>query len=111
MKIIREAMKFVQECKDDNVTAYAAQSAYFTLLSLIPFLLFFGALLKYTPVSLEFLVKGVNLVMPDYVSVFLVSIIKETYGSSVGLVSLSAIFAIWSAARGIQYLTEGLNQM
>ena len=104
-------MKFVQECKDDNVTAYAAQSAYFTLLSLIPFLLFFGALLKYTPVSLEFLVKGVNLVMPDYVSVFLVSIIKETYGSSVGLISLSAIFAIWSAARGIQYLTEGLNQM
>ena len=42
MKIIREVIRFVQECKDDNVTAYAAQSAYFTLLSLIPFLLFFN---------------------------------------------------------------------
>ena len=42
MKIIREVVRFVQECKDDNVTAYAAQSAYFTLLSLIPFLLFFA---------------------------------------------------------------------
>lgn len=104
-------MRFVEECKSDNVTAYAAQAAYFTLLSLIPFLLFFGALLKYTPVSLDFLVKGVNLVLPDYVSGFLVSIIRETYESSVGLLSLSAIFAIWSAARGIQYLTEGLNQM
>lgn len=111
MKIIREVMRFFEECKSDHVTAYAAQSAYFTLLSLIPFLLFFGAMLKYTPVSLEFLVKGVNLVLPDYVSVFLVSIIKETYESSVGLISLSAIFAIWSAARGIQYLTEGLNKM
>lgn len=104
-------MRFVEECKSDNVTAYAAQSAYFTLLSMIPFLLFFGALLKYTPVSLDFLVKGVNLVLPDYISGFLVSIIRETYESSVGLISLSAIFAIWSSARGIQYLTEGLNKM
>lgn len=111
MKIIREVIRFVQECKDDNVTAYAAQSAYFTLLSLIPFLLFFGAMLKYTPVSLDFIIKGVNLVLPDYVSGFMVSIIRETYESTLGLISLSAIFAIWSAARGIQYLTEGLNKM
>ena len=48
MKVIREIIRFVGECREDNVTAYAAQSAYFTLLSLIPFLLFFGALLKYT---------------------------------------------------------------
>ena len=111
MKIIREGMTFVAECKDDNVSAYAAQAAYFTLLSLIPFLLFFGAMLKYTPVSLDFLVKGMNLVLPDYISAFLVDIIKETYATSVGLVSISAIVAIWSAARGIQYLTDGLNQM
>ena len=111
MKIIREVVRFVQECKDDNVTAYAAQSAYFTLLSLIPFLLFFGAMLKYTPVSLDFIIKGVNLVLPDYVSGFMVSIIRETYESTLGVISLSAIFAIWSAARGIQYLTEGLNKM
>ena len=111
MKIIREGMRFVEECKDDNVNAYAAQSAYFTLLSLIPFLLFFGAMLKYTPVSLDFLVKGVNLVLPDYISGFLVNIITETYETSTGLLSISAIVAIWSAARGIQYLTEGLNKM
>lgn len=111
MKIIREGMRFVEECKDDNVNAYAAQSAYFTLLSLIPFLLFFGAMLKYTPVSLDFLVKGVRLVLPDYISGFLVNIITETYETSTGLLSISAIVAIWSAARGIQYLTEGLNKM
>ena len=111
MKIIKEGMRFYQECKSDNVSAYAAQAAYFTLLSAIPFLLFFGALLKYTPVSLDFLIKGVRLVLPDYISGFLVSIIRETYETSAGLLSISAIVAIWSAARGIQYLTEGLNQM
>ncbi|MGN0344893.1 MAG: YihY/virulence factor BrkB family protein [Lachnospiraceae bacterium] len=111
MKIIKEGMRFYQECKSDNVGAYAAQAAYYTLLSAIPFLLFFGALLKYTPVSLDFLIKGVRLVLPDYVSGFLVSIIRETYETSAGLLSISAIVAIWSAARGIQYLTEGLNQM
>jgi membrane protein len=74
-------------------------------------MLFFGALLKYTPVSLDFLVKGVNLVLPDYIAGFLVSIIKETYASSVGILSVAGIVAIWSAAKGIQYLTNGLNMM
>lgn len=111
MKIIREVMRFTVECKEDHVSAYAAQAAYFTLISLIPFLLFFCAMLKYTPVSLDFLVKSVNLVFPVYISGFLVNMITETYETSVGLVSVSAIIAIWSAARGIQYLTEGLNKM
>ena len=96
---------------EDDVTAYAAQSAYFTLLSLIPFMLFFGAMLKYTPVSLDFLTKGVSLLLPDYIAAFLVSIIRETYETSVGLISISAIVAIWSAGKGIQYLTDGLNRM
>lgn len=111
MRIIREIKRFYEECQSDNVTAYAAQSAYFTLLSLIPFLLFFGAMLKYTPVPLDFLVGGVTMVLPDYISGFLVSIICETYESSVGIISISGIVAIWSAARGIQYLTNGLNKM
>lgn len=111
MRMIKGMIKFYEECKDDNVSAYAAQSAYFTLLSVIPFLLFFCALLKYTPVSLDFLIKGVRLVLPDYISGFLVSMIQETYASSAGLLSLSVIVAIWSAAKGIQYLTDGLNQM
>ena len=111
MKLIKEIIRFVDECREDNVTAYAAQSAYFTLLSLIPFLLFFGALLKYTPVSLDFLAQGVTLVFPEYISGFLVNIIRETYESSAGLLSISAIIAIWSSAKGIQYLTDGLNKM
>ena len=111
MKIIREVKGFLEECRADDVTAYAAQSAYFTLLSLIPFMLFFGAMLKYTPVSLDFLTRGVTLFLPDYIAVFLVSIIEETYATSVGLISISAIVAIWSAGKGIQYLTDGLNRM
>lgn len=111
MKIIREVKGFLEECRADDVTAYAAQSAYFTLLSLIPFMLFFGAMLKYTPVSLDFLTRGVNMFLPDYIAGFLVSIIEETYATSVGLISISAIVAIWSAGKGIQYLTDGLNRM
>ncbi len=111
MKIVEEVKGFLAECNADDVTAYAAQSAYFTLLSLIPFMLFFGAMLKYTPVTLDFLTGGVTMFLPDYISGFLVSIIKETYASSAGLISMSAIVAIWSAGKGIQYLTDGLNRM
>ncbi|MBO5247611.1 MAG: YihY/virulence factor BrkB family protein [Eubacterium sp.] len=111
MKLIQEIKAFSVECKKDHISAYAAQSAYFTLLSLIPFLLFFCAMLKYTPVSLDFLISRVELMLPDYVAVFLVNVIRETYRSSTGLMSISALVAILSAARAIQFLTEGLNRM
>lgn len=107
----KEIIRFMDVCKKDSVPAYAAQSAYFTLLSVIPFLLFFCSLLKYTPVTLDFLEKGITLIMPEYVAGFLISIVTETYHNSAGILSITAIIAIWSAGKGIQSLTDGLNAM
>ena len=49
--------------------------------------------------------------LPDYVSAFLISITDEVYNRSVGIISITAIVAIWSAAKGIQYMTDGLNSV
>ena len=107
----KELYQFINRCNRDHISAFAAQAAYFVLLSLIPFLLFFATLLKYTPVTLEFLEQNIILVMPDYLTDFFVAIMREVYMSSAGLLSVSAIVAIYSAAKGIQYLTNGLNTM
>ena len=49
--------------------------------------------------------------LPDYISAFLISITDEVYNRSVGIISITAIVAIWSAAKGIQYMTDGLNSV
>jgi membrane protein len=71
----------------------------------------FSSLLQYTPITEGTLLKLYQTALPDYVSAFLISITDEVYNRSVGIISITAIVAIWSAAKGIQYMTDGLNSV
>ena len=42
---------FIKRMERDHVSAYAAQAAYFIMLSFIPIIMLLLALLKYTPVT------------------------------------------------------------
>ena len=107
-KIIGNGKSFLDKCKRDKINAYSAQSAFFIILSLIPFLMVFSSLLRYTPITEGTLLKIYQHALPDYISTFLVSITDEVYNRSVGIISITAI---WSAAKGIQYMTDGLNSV
>ena len=49
--------------------------------------------------------------MPEYVAPFLSSLVHEVYSRSMGIISVTALAAVWSAAKGIQYIAEGLNSI
>ena len=108
-KIAGNIKFFLDKCKKDNINAFAAQSAFFVIVSAIPFLMVFSSLLKYTPVTKGVLMAIVNRAMPDYIAPFCVSIINEVYNKSFGIISVAAVLAIWSAAKGVQYMANGLN--
>ena len=108
-KIIGNVKSFLDKCKRDNINAFAAQTAFFIILSSIPFLMLFSSMLQYTPVTEGMILQLVNRVMPEYIAPFIVSIINEVYTKSFGIVSVAAIVAIWSAAKGVQYMASGLN--
>ena len=91
-------MSFMGKCKRDKINAYSAQSAFFIILSLIPFLMVFSSLLQYTSVTEGTLLKIIERVMPEYIAPFLISLIDEVYNRSAGIISITAIVAIWSAA-------------
>lgn len=110
-KIIGNGKSFFDKCKRDKINAYSAQSAFFIILSAIPFLMVFSSMLQYTPITEGTLLKIYQMTLPDYVSVFLISITDEVYNRSIGIISITAIAAIWSAAKGIQYMTDGLNSV
>ncbi|MGN0414121.1 MAG: YihY/virulence factor BrkB family protein [Agathobacter sp.] len=110
-KIIREAREFAVKCKKDKINAYAAQCAFFIILSIIPFLMLFSSLLKYTSITEDILLQVIRRVMPQYVAPFLISLVKEVYSNSMGIISVSAIVAVWSAAKGVQYMADGLNSV
>lgn len=108
-KIVSGIRMFIKKCSRDNISAFAAQSAFFIILSIIPFLMLFISLIQYTPVTEGMVMTAVDQTMPDYIAPFLISVIHEIYSKSVGLISATAIVAIWASAKGIQYLSNGLN--
>lgn len=108
-KIINAINRFLQKCTDDHIAAFAAQSAFFIILSFIPFVMLFISLVQYTPISESFVSSIVERTMPSYISGYLVSIIQEVYSRGIGTISITAITAIWAAATGIQCLAFGLN--
>lgn len=110
-KWIKNIKLFTGKCRKDHIGAFAAQSAFFLLLSLIPFLMVFSSLLQYTMVSEAALLRFVNGLVPEYIAPFVISIIHEVYHKSVGIVSVTAVAAIWSAAKGVQHLAAGFNMI
>ena len=107
--LIFNGIKFLKECREDKINAYAAQTAFFMLLSIIPFLMVFLSLLQYTPITESMLLSLYEDGLPAYISPFFISITDEIYSRSIGVTAVSAVVAIWSAAKGVQYLTDGLN--
>lgn len=100
---------FAKKITRDNITAYAAQAALFIMLSGIPFLLVFVSLIRYTPVQQDTVIKFVQYLLPGDVSPWISSILREVYTNSTSVVIATLVFAIYSAAKCVHSLRNGLN--
>lgn len=108
-KIIQHIIDFLGRLREDHVGAYAAQSAYFILLSIIPFLLLLMTLVQYTPLTQTELVKAILRIVPKDFQGLTINVVGEVYSRSLAMVPVTALITLWSAGKGIQALTNGLN--
>ena len=108
---VLNGIRLVDKCKRDNIGAYAAQTAFFLMISLVPLAMFFITLIQYTPISEAMLLKWINQYLPAYVVPVLVTVLDEVYSKSAGILSTTALVAIWSASKGVHYLSTGLDEV
>lgn len=59
----------------------------------------FSSMLQYTSITEDMVFEIIERVMPQYVAPFLVTLVKEIYTRSMGIISVTAIIAIWFAAK------------
>ncbi|MCI8853719.1 MAG: YihY/virulence factor BrkB family protein [Lachnospiraceae bacterium] len=107
--VIKYVREFLKEMKRDHVSAYAAQAAYFTMLSFIPFVLLLLTLLQYTALTKENLYAVAQTILPDSLDRFVIGIVDEVYNRGALAISLSAVMATWSAAKAFLSLIRGMN--
>lgn len=93
----------------DHVGAYASQSAYFLVLSIIPFLLLLLTVIRYTAFSKVDIMGVVAPIFPGTIEPLIRSIINQVYAGSSAVIPITAIVALWSAGRGVMAMTTGLN--
>lgn len=103
------ALGFMERMRKDHVSAYAAQVAYFLIMSFILFVLFLTAIVQYTPLTYREVRQAIMSVVPENLQGFVLNIVAEVFSKSAAVLPLSALVALWSSGKGMQALINGLN--
>ena len=107
LNIIKE---LIEKIKNNHIGEYTAQCAYFTMLAFIPLLMLIITLTKYVGITQDSLFYILNQVMPNNIlNDGILGIVKEVYSKSLGTITISAVFVLWSAGKGFFALCKGLN--
>lgn len=101
--------KLIKKISADHVSAYAAQSAFFMMLSMIPIILLLLTLIRYTPITQSDIMKAVYEVFPKTIRTTMVAIVSEVYSHNITTISLAFVMTIWSAGKGVMAISRGLN--
>lgn len=108
-KIIMIAQDCIKRLNRKNVNVYAASTAFFLFVSLIPMLILLCAIIPYTPLSEGDLMLAVTEITPEAMHPLIISIISDVYDKSAGILSLAVLVTLWSAGKGVLALMRGLN--
>lgn len=108
-RLFKKALQIPELISKSHVGAYAAQAAYFFMLSLIPIILLLLTLVQFTPVTKADVMTAVIRVFPSSVDSLITSIVNQVYNQSVGIIPLTLLITLWSAGKGVLSMSTGLN--
>lgn len=103
--------KILNSINKSRIGEYAAQCSYYTILSFIPFVILLLTLIQYTGINQDTLFNAISRVIPSNMNEIIIKIIQEVYSKSIGTISISIIFTIWSAGKGLYALSMGFQSI
>ena len=109
LKIYKKIQKIGEAIAGNHVGAYAAQTAYFFMICMIPIILLLLTLVQYTPVTKADVMTAVIQVFPSSVDSMMTSIVNQVYNQSMGIIPVTVLVALWSAGKGVLAMSTGLN--
>ena len=100
-----------QKSTADRIAAYAAQAAFFILLSVFPFAMFLLQMMRFLPISQESLLFTVDTIFPEYLLPTLHEILQEIYSSAPNLVTITIVTTLWAASNANYAVAAGLDRI
>lgn len=109
-KSINKILEFTDQLAGNHAGAYAAQSAYFFMLSMIPIILLLLTIVQYTPVTKgDVMIAVVDVFPEEQMKEFMIGIVNQVYNQSRTVIPITALVALWSAGKGVLAMSTGLN--
>ena len=107
----KKIQKIFKSMREPHVSEFSAQCSYYTILSFIPFVILLITLIQYTNIQQQTLFDAISKIIPSSMNEFVLGIVREVYSKSIGTISISLIFTLWSAGKGLFALTKGLHSV
>lgn len=111
-RLIKGIKYFLRKISASRISAYAAQTAYFMFLSLIPLIMLLLSMLQLFGDVGVAVTETISEVMPGILGEFINDFIVEIMSDGrLTMTILSALLLIWSASRGVFSIIGGLNSV
>lgn len=114
MEVKLKILSYLDELKNRTIehqlAAFAAQMAYFFVLSFFPLLIFILSIISKLNLNYEFMVDAMRRFLPSNISVMITEFIGQTISTEGGAVlSLSGVVMLYSASRAVNALQRAIN--
>lgn len=110
--VIRTIRGALRVNRENQLSAFAAQAAFFLLLSFFPFVMILLISVRFLPVTQAEFTEMVTSLFPNEMLEYFNYMVEEIYSSPVSATMLvSVIVAVWSASKGTMAIERGLNFM
>ncbi len=111
LNIYKKLKNFTSQLNEKHVSAYAAKTAYFIMLSFIPCMMLLFTLIQFTSLHKSDVLSLFVGVVPSSIDPLIISIVDEIYGKSSTMISISVIVVLWTAGKGVTAIIQGLNSV
>lgn len=108
---IRKFKSFSRTFKTARVSTYASSAAFYIFLSIIPIIVLLFTIIPYTPLTQDGVLNVLLTILPASLNDFTTGIVAEVYDKNIAILSVSAVVLLWSASKGMQAITLGLNSI
>ncbi len=104
---------FFRKIRDDHVSAFSAQAAFFIIISFFPFLMFLLSIVPLFSLEESTILRIFSQIFPKAFNSFIFRVITEVYENSNSgtVISITAVTALWSAGKGFLAIMKGLNSV
>lgn len=109
MKLYNTLRYYARKFGSYHISTYAASASFFIISALFPFLILLFSILSFFSFDTSEIFKMLNSLLPTYLDSLVAGLIGDLLSGSAMTLSISAVAVLWTAAKSMLGLMDGLN--